>query len=546
MTASWRTVGVQRTVLAVARTTTSLNRLLDVLPVFADDSRIQIVFTVDEGSAFSEGVEDHLRAMGARVVGWADAVKTEFDLVLAASDHTDLHELRGPLVLFPHGAGFQKYSPHRRTGTRELSGLTRSALWHDGKPVPARIVLSHGDQLRHLEDVAAELTERAIVAGDPCLDGLLALAQHRETWRTSWGLHPEHTLVTVASTWGDGSALGRRPALPAQLLAELPYDEFRVAAVLHPNVWAHHGRWQVRHWLRRASSAGLILPSPTGAWQAAVASAQCLIGDHGSLSAYASALSIPLMLAAFNADEVPDGSAMAELGTVMPSLDDQRPYAPQIRAAIDGSDAGVLARLADRVFAHRGQSLQLLQHELYDLLALQPPRHPPLPAALTGPPLPVTHPESFQVEAEVLRDEVQLQRFPAAMIDRPPDRRRHLVSTGGEPDARMRENAAVLVETPFRGRDPETWARGTLACHPGCRLVACSPSPDVMLLWLRDGRSFTATIGHRSSAAWDTRLAASALYSLFVRGLPLDVPLRVSAGRTSAVVAFAQSSSDSS
>jgi hypothetical protein len=162
----WATVPTSRHVLAVARTTTSVNRLLDVLPVFGDDTRIRISFTVDEGSAFSTGLADRLRTQGLRVISWADAVKTAFNLVLAASDHSDLHELTGPLMLLPHGAGFQKYSPHQRD-ERDLSGLSRSALWHDQRPVPARIGLSHYDQQPLLASLGSDIVDRGVVIGDP-------------------------------------------------------------------------------------------------------------------------------------------------------------------------------------------------------------------------------------------------------------------------------------------------------------------------------------------------------------------------------------------
>lgn len=34
-----------------------------------------------------------------------------------------------------------------------------------------------------------------------------------------------------------------------RLLAELPYDQFRIALVLHPNVWSSHSRRQIEAWL---------------------------------------------------------------------------------------------------------------------------------------------------------------------------------------------------------------------------------------------------------------------------------------------------------
>lgn len=282
----------------MARTVTSLNRVLDVLPAVADDPRLHVWFTVDEGSQFSIGVAERIRAMGARIVPWDEAITTTFDLIVAASDNSDLHRLMGPLFLIPHGAGYQKYSPNSEAGVgiaRELSGLASTALWHDGRPIPARIGLSHDNQFTYLETAAAELVDRAVVIGDPCLDRLMQLDRDRDRLRQSMGLRPGQSLVVVTSTWGSESALGKWPSLPTDLVAELPHDEFRVAAIMHPSVWAYHGSWQVRHWLRRARAAGLILVPPTGPWQAVLAASDCVVGDHGSLSAYTAGLRRPLL-----------------------------------------------------------------------------------------------------------------------------------------------------------------------------------------------------------------------------------------------------------
>ncbi|WP_410582707.1 hypothetical protein [Amycolatopsis sp. lyj-108] len=137
MTVSWSTVPADRRVLAVTRTWTSLDRIRDVLPIFADDPRVQVIFTVDQGSVFSVGLPEHLQATGMRVIGWEEAISREFDAIIAASDHSDLHLLRGPLVLLPHGAGYQKYTVHSAGDRRELSGLTGSALRHGERTVPA-------------------------------------------------------------------------------------------------------------------------------------------------------------------------------------------------------------------------------------------------------------------------------------------------------------------------------------------------------------------------------------------------------------------------
>ncbi|MEV4360807.1 hypothetical protein [Nonomuraea sp. NPDC049625] len=81
--ARWRTVGSSRTVLAVARTVTSAGRLLEILPLFRSDPRVQVVFTVAAGSAFDDGVGDYLRSVQARTVPWSQAVETPFHLAVS-------------------------------------------------------------------------------------------------------------------------------------------------------------------------------------------------------------------------------------------------------------------------------------------------------------------------------------------------------------------------------------------------------------------------------------------------------------------------------
>jgi hypothetical protein len=377
---------------------------------------------------------------------------------------------------------------------------------------------------------------------DPLLDRLLALRRNSEAQRARWQLAPTQTLVTVTSTWGSGSTLGRWPDLPTHLIADLPYDEFRVAAVLHPNVWSHHGHWQIRHWLRRAQAAGLILLDPTGGWPAAIAVADCIIGDHGSLSAYATGLGLPVLIAAFNDIEVPPESAMADLGKIAPRLHDQRPLADQIREAVRAVDHDAVAALADRVFQRRGESLAILQNELYRLLGLPTPQYPPLPATSIAN-LPESEPpRSFQVESELAADSVVVvRRFPATVAIPEPGRRRHLAAAETDPDQRMPENAAIVFADATAGdHDPAGAARRLFASYPGCRVVGVPEAPDRMRLHVRAGGAVLATVEAQSDSAWDPQLAASAFYAVLMRGDKAKPVMDVQAGRMTATVRFTQ------
>ncbi|MBL1080216.1 hypothetical protein JK358_38060 [Nocardia sp. 2] len=543
MSSRWATIACSRRVLAVTRTITSLNRILDVLPALADDPRIQVVFTIDEGSQFSVGVADRLRSLGARVIPWPDATTTPFDLVIAASDNSDLHQLIGPVLLVPHGAGYQKYSTHPGSGDdRDLSGLSATALSHNGRPVPAHIGLSHEDQLVQLKRATPELADRAVVIGDPCLDRLSMLARDRDRQRRLLNLQPGQALVTVTSTWGTESTMGRWPTLAADLLAQLPYDEFRVAAILHPNVWAYHGSWQIDHWLRRARSAGLTLIAPTGPWQSALAAADCVIGDHGSLSAYAAGLRHPLMLAAFGDSEVPAGTSMAQLGASMPRLDRAQPLADQIRDAISAVDHAQLDHLADQVFARRGESLSLLRELMYETMGLTPSATTPVFDAGPANPPAGPAPRALRVVTESLGDTVTLRRFPASLSDivRPADSG-HLVVIEGEPDERLAQTAAILVadQTIITEATARVWGAATLTRLPGCRIAAAPISANTILAVLRDGHLVRVSATTTPGAHADPGLLASVLYHLLVRAQRPDLrPVTVTAGTSTTIVRF--------
>ncbi|GAA1706570.1 hypothetical protein GCM10009745_63030 [Kribbella yunnanensis] len=480
----------------VARTVTSLNRALDVLAVFADDLRVQVSFVVSRGSRFGAEVPRVLEELGARVIDWQQAVDERFDLVISASDHADLHELRGPLALFSHGAGFMKYSPHNDPTADERAGLTGAALWHEGHGVPHLLGLSHENQ----RELLGELADRAHVIGDPTLDSMMLLAERRDILRGQLGLSPTQRLVTLTSTWGPRSLLARRPTLPAQLLAELPWDEYRVAAVLHPNIWAAHGPWQIRHWLRTALSSGLILLPPAGPWQIGLAAADCVIGDHGSLSAYAAGLSRPLMLAAFGEEEVPRDTAMWRLSRRVPQLNPRLALAAQVRHAIDHVELDVLREAADDVFSEQGRSLGLLQRHLYDVLGLEPQYRPTprdVPEWQTAP-----EPSAFHaVVAEVNGSDgraVSVERFPAALLRLArPGLAHHLVARRDADEVTLQNAAAIITA----GAEPGAAAQ-TLSRYPGCRL-AVEGTAEAVVLTERDGTRIRVTgLEGPPPAAW--------------------------------------------
>ncbi|SEF78570.1 hypothetical protein SAMN02982929_00655 [Saccharopolyspora kobensis] len=110
----WRTASTTRRVLVIVHNVTAATRLLDVVPHWAGDLRIQTVFTCIGSSAFTTGTTDFLGERGITPIDWEQAVRGEFDLAVSASYGGALHEVRAPLIVLPHGMGYNKFLESRR------------------------------------------------------------------------------------------------------------------------------------------------------------------------------------------------------------------------------------------------------------------------------------------------------------------------------------------------------------------------------------------------------------------------------------------------
>ncbi|WP_370932706.1 hypothetical protein [Amycolatopsis sp. cg13] len=127
----WRTVPTERTLLAVVHNVTAATRLLDVLPLFAGDPRVQVVFTCPDSSAFTRGTREYLAARGIPLEPWEDVVAEDFDWALAASYGGELHRIRAPLTVLPHGMGYNKFL---ETGNRKPETGNRKPETGNRKP----------------------------------------------------------------------------------------------------------------------------------------------------------------------------------------------------------------------------------------------------------------------------------------------------------------------------------------------------------------------------------------------------------------------------
>jgi hypothetical protein len=293
----WLTVPDCKRVLFVVHTVTYGKRLRDVFSLLESDFRIQVLFTVAP-HAFGQGVHQYLRNLGITVIPWKEAVRTEFDLAVAAgSQGTD--EIRAPLIRMPHGAGHIKL---RRAGDEASAGgsrvpgmLSREHPVRNGRVVPAALVLSHEQHLAALARSCPEALPVASVVGDPCYDRIVASVSRRDAYRRALGLDDERPLVLITSTWGRTSAFGRFDALLPRLVNELP-KRFRTVVLVHPNVWAGHTGWQVRAWLGACRRRGVLLPPDTD-FEALLIAADWIIGDHGSVTVYGCLTGVPILLA---------------------------------------------------------------------------------------------------------------------------------------------------------------------------------------------------------------------------------------------------------
>jgi hypothetical protein len=373
------TVPVQRTVLAVVHSVVTAARLADVLPVLASDWRIQIVFTTAP-SLFPGGVQEFLQDMGAFVIPWEQAVRERFDLAIAAGTG-QLERLHAPVVLMPHGVGYAKY-PARWEGYglptyAHAHGTERQQLVYHGRVVPTAILLAHPGRLTQLRRSCPEAAPAAVIVGDPCHDRLVASLPMRDSYRRALGVRDDQRLVLATSTWGQRSLLGQGPGILSRLMADLPADRYQMAASLHPDAWYWHGPWQIRAWTDGCLRAGMTLLPAAEGWRSALVAADLVIGDHGSVTYYAAALGVPVLLAAFPEQEVASSSHVASLGRIAPRLASDRPLLPQIEQAIAAHRPERYAKVRSQVSSVPGQAPRIIRSVVYRQLGLPEPAGAP-------------------------------------------------------------------------------------------------------------------------------------------------------------------------
>lgn len=378
-----------RTVLAIVPTVTVGARLLDLALLLEDDHRLTVMFTVPDTVAARHGTAEFLNRQGALVIPWHQAVQHRFDLVLAAS-YNRLEQLCGPILVVPHGVSClmsRRYRHSAGPSTSSHSGLARETLMYRGRLVPSVLALTHDSERDWLSQSCPEALPRAVVAGDICFDRLRASTTRRPAYRRALGVRDDQRLVTVSSTWFTDSVFGQHPDLCRRLLDAVP-DDYRIALILHPNIWALYGHWQVRSWLASCVRDGLLVTPPEEGWRALVTASDLVVGDHGSTTQYAAAIGRPVALAAFPADAVRRGSVADAVARVSPRLDLNRALLPQVERVAGLSTARVTPEIAELVSSRPGRAGAILRRAMYDQLRLAEPAGPAeVPAAPPPEPL---------------------------------------------------------------------------------------------------------------------------------------------------------------
>jgi hypothetical protein len=382
----WITRAGCKTVLVVVHTVTMGQRLEKLLPLIETDERVQVVFTAAP-HAFGNGVASFLRQLDGISIPWEQATDMAFDLAVAAG-YPKVHELHAPLIMVPHGAGYNKLVARGGTGqavaARGVYGLDHQHLVQSARVLPRALVLSHRADLPVLGSQCPEALPVARVVGDPCYDQLAVSTPLRGAYRGALGVTDAARLVVTASTWGTGSLFGQLTELHDRLLDELSSGQHRVVALMHPNVWYGHGPRQVRAWLSGAMRRGLVLVPPDTEWLSALMAADVVIGDAGSGSVYASAAGVPVIMGTFPDEDVARGSAAALLAAAAPRLRLDQPIERQLAEATAGRSGQLSRSVAARLTSEPGQFGRNMRRLIYQVLELAQPLSTPvtLPARM--------------------------------------------------------------------------------------------------------------------------------------------------------------------
>ncbi|WP_434101155.1 translation initiation factor 2 [Streptomyces malaysiensis] len=499
--------------------------MLDVLPVFSGDARITRLFTLVPGSDFGVDAFSAIDALGGRTVPWSEACGRSYDLIVAASPKGDLRLLRGPHVLIPHGAGFNK-SIRDEGPADSASGLDPTYLRRAHDHAPAALhALAHPDQITRLAAADPRAARRAKVIGDLTLERVLASTSLRDLYRAKLGTGARKLLVLV-STWGPESLVRQHPGLPARLAAHLPYDEYQLALVIHPNERSLLGTYELAERLAPALDAGMVLPDPHEEWASVLIAADALVTDHGSAALYyCAAQDRPVVSVHQGGGELIPSSPMGVLLDRIPRLEGAEDIDEALRAYRHGPGRAA----AQAAFAPAGDAVDRLRTEVYGLLGLVPPDYG-VTARLLPSPGPATRvPAAFDVHAATTTDGVRIARYPAG-AGLPGH---HLAVEHGAVGEQLARSAGLLYRRPLPASvapvdlawTADGWIRHALSAYPGCRSAAAVlPSGGCLFRVRGHEQTYAVQVEPRSEAGRilqiDPAIALSAVHARLVSPQP--------------------------
>lgn len=521
----WETRSSELKIYCLVRTLVSAIRLEAELRIFDGDSRVKLIWVVCPGSRFEHGLRDWFDRRKLSVITLDQAKRGSWDLVITTSEWIDVSCFAPkPVILVPHGLGFHKYVRDPDTNRLRLSGLARPESLRKRHVVQ---VVTHTNQERQLAEVTEDVIGRTALGGDSSFDLLLNSRGERATYRAALGVTDKQRLITLGSTWGPDSLCHQRFELFGRLLGELPFEQYRVAAFMHPAAWSFDGETIVRHLQPHIDSGGLMLIGPEEGWHGTLLASDLLIGDNGSPSLYGAMMGIPLLLATFSDNVVP-GTVMAELGRSARFLNPDLDLRQQIEDELVRHDSARAEVLTAQMIERPGESAELLRALCYTKAGLPVPddelpvHAAPLPEPKAG------EVKSFRVHSYVDTDStVVVDTYPAVFRDSRRHSGERLLVQLGERNLRRYHNAAIIL-------DPKPLPRAALRDHLteliekyiGSRIavVACDDGGCEILV--RDGEQFHVTCG----GGLPIRVLACACYALLVaqRELNGEVVVRTS------------------
>lgn len=510
------TLRIDRYLLVVVRTHTSLDRVLELLRVVGQGVHLAIKFTIEYGSKFARDLADKLRALGAEEIPWEVARSLYWDAIFAAHVDNQLAELQetfdSKIFVVAHGAGYNRARLASTGGRPGAAGLSTHELTRDGQLIVSLVGLSDFEQSERL---CEEARGCEIVIGDLVMDKLINYRQQqRRRFRRELGVG-RRKLILISSTWGPWSTYAKAEWAIRRLVADLPSNEYAVALVLHNNIWYGHSKFEICLHLRDEIAAGLLIIDPT-TWQSALVAADLVVGDHGSVTTgYAVGMKLPVLIAADGTPELDPASPYTALHAALPRLCDAKPLREQVDRAIAEHAPDQWKQHSDRLFALPGEGLKAAANALRRLLDLPPftenPRIGPMEPPMIVDPQPVTAHRA--VVTSNPDSTARIERYPAVLNDAKKFYDSVLAITDRENDPTLRSNAEVLVHVEQLPDDEaEEWIDEQL---PTIGLVAAATESGRVLLRFSDGKRITTTRGD----PYDTAIL---LHWRRTHGVPFD------------------------